>query len=37
MRERLQRPDALDHGLRYSSRGLRTAFGDVVANPLEIV
>jgi hypothetical protein len=35
--KRFQCPDALDHRLRDSSRGLRTAFGNVVADPLEIV
>ena len=33
----LQLADALDHGLSYSSRGLRTAFGNVVADPFKVV
>ena len=37
MRERLQCADALDDGLRHPSRGLRTAFCNVVADPFEIV
>ena len=37
MRERFQHPDALDHGLRHSSRGFRTAFCNVVADPFEII
>jgi hypothetical protein len=35
--EGFQRPDALDYGLCHSSRGLRTGFRNVVADPLEIV
>ncbi len=33
----LQLADALDHGLGYPSRGLRTAFCNVVADPFQIV
>lgn len=35
--ERFQGADALDYGLRHPSRGLRTAFRNVVADPFEIV
>ena len=34
--ERFQRPDSFDYGLRYPSRGLRTAFGNVVADPFKV-
>jgi len=37
MRECFQRGDALNHGLRYAPRGLRTAFCNVVADPFEVV
>ena len=37
VRERFQRPDALDHRLRHSSRGFRTAFCNVVAGPRKVV
>ena len=37
MRERLQRADALNHGLCHSSGGIGTALGDVIADPFEII
>jgi hypothetical protein len=37
VRERFQCADALYDGLRHPSRGLRTAFCNVVADPFEIV
>jgi hypothetical protein len=37
VRERFQCADALDHGLRHSSRGFRTAFCNVVADPFEVI
>ena len=37
LREGFQRPDALDHGLRHSSRGFRTALCNVVADPFEVI
>jgi hypothetical protein len=37
VRERFQCADALDHGLRHASRGLRTALCNEVADPLEVI
>jgi hypothetical protein len=37
VRERLQCPDALDHGLRHSAPGFRTALCNVVADPFKVV
>jgi hypothetical protein len=36
LRERLQCPDVLDHGLRHASRGVRTVLCDVVADRGEL-
>jgi hypothetical protein len=35
--KRFQRPDSFDHRLRYPSRGVRTAFCNVVADPFKVV
>ena len=35
--KRLQRPDSFDHRVCYPSRGVRTAFCNVVADPFKVV
>jgi hypothetical protein len=37
VRKRLQCADAIDHGLRHASRGVRTVLRDVVADPFKII